>query len=189
MKLIVGLGNPGLDYHLTRHNAGFMVIDHLATRHKLRDLGPPRRKFHGETLEGLIANERCLLLQPLTYMNRSGLSVGEAATFYKIVPDDVMIVVDDTALPLGKIRLRGDGSPGGHNGLADVERALGTQTYPRLRIGIDPPAPARQVDYVLGRFSGEQLEKLKPALGLACDAIESWIKIGLAKAASTFNAK
>jgi PTH1 family peptidyl-tRNA hydrolase len=188
MKLIVGLGNPGPEYAKTRHNAGFMVVDRLATRHRLTDLGSAKSKFHSGVLEGPIAGERCILMQPMTYMNRSGLAVGEAVAFYKLDPaTDLLIVVDDIALDVGRIRLRPDGGAGGHNGLLDVERSLGTSVYPRLRIGIDPKGLAPQKDYVLGRFSPDQWAKLEPTLDVACDAIETWIKDGVSKAMTRYN--
>jgi len=188
MKIICGLGNPGLEYVRSRHNAGFMVVERLAARHKLADNGPARTKFHAGVLEGTIAGERCLLMQPVTYMNRSGLAVGEAVAFYKVDPvTELLVVVDDLALPVGRIRLRSEGSAGGHNGLGDIERALGSIKYPRLRIGIDPKGQVKQSDYVLGRFTPEQEIKLKPALDTACDAIECWIKDGIAKAMSLYN--
>lgn len=187
MKLIVGLGNPGREYQDTRHNAGFLVLDRLAVRHGLHGA---KTKFHAGVLEGSIAGERCVLMQPTTYMNRSGLAVGEAAAFYKLDPSDLLIAVDDVALPLGRIRLRGEGSAGGQNGLADIERALGTTKYPRLRFGVDMPPPrvARR-DWVLSRFREEDKATLLPTLDRACDAIESWIKNGLEKTASLFNAE
>lgn len=185
MKLIVGLGNPGSEYAMTRHNAGFMVLQRLANRH---GLSGARSKFHSGVLEGLIAGDKCLLLQPTTYVNRSGLAVSEAMNFYKLEPADLLVVVDDVALPCGRMRLRAEGSAGGHNGLADIERALGTIAYPRLRIGIDAPGMIPQKDYVLGRFSPEQWDVVEPALERACDAIECWIAEGIDKAMSTFNA-
>lgn len=186
MKLIVGLGNPGREYEKTRHNAGFDAIDRLADRYGLRG---GKSKFHGMVVESMIEGEKCVLLKPMTYMNRSGLSVGEAASFYKLQPQDVLILVDDVALPVGTIRLRAEGGAGGHNGLLDIERALGTRSYVRLRIGIDPPGRARQVDYVLARFSKDQREALDPALEAACDAIERWIREGVDKAMSLSNAR
>jgi PTH1 family peptidyl-tRNA hydrolase len=130
-----------------------------------------------------------MLVQPQTYMNRSGAAVQEAAAFYKLDLADLLIVVDDVALPAGRIRLRAGGSAGGHNGLGDIERALGTIDYSRLRIGIDAPPPrVIQADYVLGRFSSDQLQRLESALDAACDGIESWITDGIAKAMSRFNA-
>lgn len=188
MKLIVGLGNPGPQYARTRHNAGFMALARLAERHSLA-AQPVKAKFHCAMIDGTIAGEKCVLLQPQTYMNRSGQAVQEAVAFHKLDLADLMIVVDDVALPTGRIRLRAGGSAGGHNGLADIERALGTADYPRLRIGIDAPPPrVIQSDYVLGRFSSEELNRLDPALDAACDAIERWITHGIDKAMSRFNA-
>ncbi len=191
MKLIVGLGNPGPQYAQTRHNAGFMAVDRLARRHGIEG---PRSKFHAGVLEGAIGVDgslhRVVLMQPTTYMNRSGLSVGEARAFYKLEPEDILILVDEVALPLGAIRLRASGSAGGHNGLKDIQRALGTQDYPRLRIGIDPP-PGRvpQVDWVLGKFTDEQRDELEPTLNKTCDAVEAWLGDGIEKAMSRFNAR
>jgi peptidyl-tRNA hydrolase, PTH1 family len=188
MKLIVGLGNPGIEYTRTRHNAGFMVLERLAERAGLSLNSKPRGRFHASTLEGPVAAERCLLLQPMTFMNRSGLAVAEAVNFFKLDLKELLVVVDDVALPVGRLRLRPDGSDGGHNGLADIERALGSRAYPRLRIGIDPPGPVPQVDYVLGAFSPAQLRLLQPVLDTACDAIECWITRGVAIAMTRYNA-
>ena len=145
-------------------------------------------KFHSGVLEGRIAGQRCALLQPMTYMNRSGQAVAEAMAFFKLEPADVMIIVDDVALPVGRIRLRAEGGAGGHNGLADIQRALGGAAYPRLRVGIDPPGRVAQRDYVLGRFTAEQLDAVTPALERNCDAIECWLTDGIDKAMSVYNA-
>ena len=187
MKLIVGLGNPGKEYERTRHNAGFMVVTRLAKRLGLAAANA-KMKFHAATLEGTLAGDKALLMLPQTFMNRSGLSVGEAAAFYKVAVEDVLVVVDDVALPAGRLRLRAEGSAGGHNGLTDIERALGTKAYPRLRIGVDAPGRVPQRDYVLQRFSPEQVLKLEPLLDIACDAVEMWAGQGIAKAMSTYNA-
>jgi PTH1 family peptidyl-tRNA hydrolase len=188
MKLIAGLGNPGDEYAGTRHNAGFMTIERLARRHDLVALGSIMHKFHSAVIEGPIAGERCILLQPQTYMNRSGTAVRQALQFYKLNPaTDLLVVVDDTALSLGRIRLRAEGSPGGHNGLADIQRALGTAQYPRLRIGIDTPPLGRQVDYVLSRFTPAQMQTLDRTLDLACDAIECWVARGIDAAMTRYN--
>jgi peptidyl-tRNA hydrolase, PTH1 family len=184
MKIIVGLGNPGNEYAKTRHNAGFMAIDRLAQRYGLTGA---KMKFHAGILEGQIANNRCILLQPTTYMNRSGLTVGEAVSFYKLEIEDLLILVDDIALPVDRIRLRNSGGAGGHNGLTDIKRALGTQDYHRLRIGIDTPGRVPQKDYVLGRFSPAQLDTIDSTLNKACDAIECWIQHGITEAMNQFN--
>ena len=197
MKLIVGLGNPGPEYAKTRHNAGFMLVEKLATRH---NLAGPKHKFHAGVLDGelLVGNpmspQRCILMQPTTYMNRSGLSVGEAMTFYKLDPaTDLLVLVDDLALDVGTIRLRGEGSAGGQNGLSDIERALGTRKYPRLRIGIGPNdfngRKAPQKDFVLSNFTGDQQVELDHALDKGIKCIESWLTDGLEKTMSLFNTK
>ena len=186
MKLIVGLGNPGDEYANTRHNAGYMVVERLARRHQLTG---PKSRFHSRILQDTVNDDRCLLMQPVTYMNHSGRAVTEAVHYYRLNPaEELLIVVDDAALPCGRLRLRQAGSSGGHNGLIDVERALATTDYPRLRIGIDPPGTIPQVDYVLGRFTADQKEILEPALDTACDAIECWISNGINQAMNQFNA-
>lgn len=187
MKLIVGLGNPGSEYENTRHNAGFMVLDELARRHAGGAVA--RGRFHAATLDCTIDGEKVLLAKPTTFMNKSGLTVGEALRFYKLEPaDDLLIVVDDVYLPLGGIRLRARGGDGGHNGLADVARAAGGDAYARLRMGVDSkPQGGSQVGYVLGRFTQEQGEALKPALANAADAAECWVKGGIVEAMNRFN--
>jgi PTH1 family peptidyl-tRNA hydrolase len=192
MKLVVGLGNPGPEYVGTRHNIGFEVVDRLAKK-----LGWPevtKKRFDGLMIDGNVdlvsgGTEKVLLLKPLTFMNLSGKAVQAAMSFYQLAPSDILIVLDDLALPCGRLRLRGSGSSGGHNGLKDIERALGTSEYPRLRIGIDPaPAPMRGKDYVLGRFATEQRKLLEPAIDRACGAILTWIDKGIESAMSQFNA-
>lgn len=189
MKLIIGLGNPGPEYAKTRHNAGFMAIDRLAARHAPTETA--RSRFGGLGTECAIKGVRALLLKPLTYMNRSGQCVAQAAGFYKAsLESDLLVLVDDVALPTGSIRLRPGGSAGGHNGLADIQRALGTDAYPRLRLGIDAKPPAMALhDYVLGRFTDEQAGALAPALEKACDATELFVTSGLEAAMNRFNRK
>jgi len=186
MKLIVGLGNPGKEYERTRHNAGFMALEALARRH---GLGGVKQKFHAGVIEGRIVDQKVVLMQPLTYMNRAGLAVGEAAAFFKLPPEDILVLVDDLAFACGQIRMRSTGSAGGHNGLKDIERVLATRDYPRLRIGIDPRGRVPQVDYVLGRFTDAQLEQFEPALFTACDCIETWLADGIDTAMNKFNPK
>ena len=198
MKIVVGLGNPGRDYVGTRHNIGFDVIDTLAQ--KLGWVSGPgdfdrvgRRKFDGLALDGsmslLGSSEKLLLLKPMTYMNLSGQTVQAAMAFYQLTPADVLVVLDDVALPCGRLRLRAAGSSGGHNGLKDIERALGGSDYPRLRIGIDPPPPrVPQKDYVLGRFTEAQRKELDPALTRACSAAITWAEKGMTTAMNLFNA-
>jgi peptidyl-tRNA hydrolase, PTH1 family len=193
MKLVVGLGNPGSQYAGTRHNVGFEAIDALAM--KLGWISRPgdfdslaRSKFDALALDGNAGGEKVLLLKPLTFMNLSGQAVQAAMAFYQLMPKEIVIVLDDLALPCGKIRLRGGGSSGGHNGLRDIERVLGTDQYPRLRLGIDP-APPRIAgrDYVLGRFTPEQRKLLDPAVKRAADAIVMWMEKGTEAAMNVFN--
>lgn len=190
MKLIVGLGNPGTQYERTRHNAGFLAIDRLA-RLFAREAGK-RQRFGGEVIEASVAGDKCVLLKPMRFMNCSGTSVAEAVGFYKLNPStDVLVLVDDYALPLGSLRIRAEGSAGGHNGLTDIQRALSTQAYPRVRIGIDQPPAGYDdpADWVLGRFSDAELTLLQPALDRLCQAVEVFTRDGITKAMNTFNAK
>jgi len=189
MKLIVGLGNPGSAYEKTRHNAGFLAVDCLHRRHAPAET--PRARFDALCVEANIRSIRCLLLKPITYMNLSGRSVAQALGFFKLNPvSDLLVLVDDVALPAGAIRLRATGGAGGHNGLADIQRALGTPDYPRLRIGVDACPPMMKLDdHVLGRFTPEQLALLEPALDKAADAAEIFAAEGLTPAMNRFNTK
>jgi PTH1 family peptidyl-tRNA hydrolase len=201
MRLVVGLGNPGSDYVGTRHNIGWEVVDRLATRlgwiAKTDEFNRlARSKFDGLAMDGTISvhgsggTEKLLLLKPTTYMNLSGKAVQSAMAFYQLGPGEVMVVLDDLALPCGKLRIRPGGSSGGHNGLKDIERMLGTSDYPRLRIGIDPPPPrVPGKDYVLGKFSPEQRQKIDPAVDRAANAIMTWIESGVTTAMNRFNAE
>ncbi len=156
MKLIVGLGNPGKEYALTRHNVGFMVVNAL-----INDLGlKVQAKFKGEIAQCNIKGETVILLKPHTYMNASGESVRLVMDFYKIQASDVLVIYDDLDLPIGKIRLRESGSAGGHNGMKSLIQHMGTQSFPRLRIGIDKNPLIEAKDYVLGRFSKQEEESV-----------------------------
>ncbi|HVZ93557.1 MAG TPA: aminoacyl-tRNA hydrolase [Phycisphaerales bacterium] len=191
MKLIVGLGNPGPNYEKTRHNAGFMAIDRLASRHA--PSAPARSRFNSLTFESRLdtaeGQESCLFMKPMTYMNRSGLAVADAVRFFKVNPTtDLFVIVDDLYIPCGSIRIRGDGGSGGHNGLADIERSLGTANYARCRVGIDQPTFAAGADYVLERFTEVQWAQVDPAITRAADAAEVWATKGLNAAMNKFNA-
>lgn len=197
MKLVIGLGNPGPTYVGTRHNVGFDVVNELAVRLGWVRNGDEfdrlaRNRFEALALDGVLTTsageERLLLLKPQTFMNLSGRTVGEAARFFQLPPTDLLIVLDDLALPCGAIRLRGEGSSGGHNGLKDIERALGTTAYPRLRLGIDSPPPRIPGrDYVLQRFTPDQLDKVRPAVVRAASAVVTWADRGLVAAMNQFN--
>jgi peptidyl-tRNA hydrolase, PTH1 family len=199
MRLVVGLGNPGNEFVATRHNIGWEAVDELARRlgwiGKKEEFGSlAKSKFDGLVLDGSVpvhsgSSEKVLLLKPTTYMNDSGRSVQAAMAFYQVTPAEMIVVLDDLALPCGKIRIRSGGSPGGHNGLKDIERAIGTDQYPRLRIGIDPAPPRIPGrDYVLGRFTEEQRQAVKPALQRSAAAILTWIEKGIEAAMNVFNA-
>jgi PTH1 family peptidyl-tRNA hydrolase len=187
MKLVVGLGNPGLEYRGTRHNAGFDAIDALSQRFGSGGRAA-RSKFQGLAEEIAIGDERVLLLKPLTYMNRSGLSAGEALRFHKLDPkQDLMVIVDDMSIPCGAVRLRGEGGSGGHQGLNDLQRAFGHNAYARCRIGIDGPGELDWSSYVLGRFRPEQRPLVDEGIRLAADAVECWVRDGLATCMNRFN--
>lgn len=189
MKVIVGLGNPGLQYERTRHNAGFLAIDRLARTHARGSIAKAR--FSAACLDAEIAGEKCLLMKPTTYMNLSGRAVAEAIRFYKLTPaTDLMVLVDDVALPVGAIRLRADGSAGGHNGLADIERSLGTSVYPRCRIGIGSKPPQMiQADWVLSRFTAEEQPDLERSIEQASEATAAFVEKGLTSAMNRFNTR
>ena len=192
MKLLVGLGNPGIEYDRTRHNVGFEVLDRVARRTVDPSRSIARSRFSGALLETDVpvkgGSEKTLLLKPLTYMNRSGQAVAEAVRFYKLdAAKDLLVLVDDLALPCGAIRLRPDGSAGGHNGLADIEEKLGSSTYSRCRIGIDAPGAIPQKDYVLGKFRPDQQPLVESAIEQAVKACLCWIESGIETAMNRFN--
>lgn len=201
MKLIVGLGNPGKKYENTRHNAGFRVLDILASKTG-GDFG--REKYKAQFAEGSLpakfegpeaGDGRLLLIKPQTYMNLSGEPVASFAGYYKIARPDLLVVVDDVAIPLGALRIRLNGSAGGHNGLKDIERALGGQDYVRLRVGVGgrdgsgPPAKGDLADHVLGRFRGEEEKVMEDALARAAEACLMWAGSGSNEAMNRFNTK
>src|SRR5665647_389936 len=173
MKVIVGLGNPGPQYAETRHNIGFLLVDLLAEEYKLQF----RAKFQGLWTEGNVEGERILLLKPQTFMNLSGRSVRELTYFYKILGEDLLIVHDDMDLPLGKIRLRDQGSAGGHNGIKSILAELGTEKFCRLKLGVGrPPKDYDPARYVLSPFAEDEIKLLDEVLGRAEKATLLWIK-------------
>ena len=182
MKLIAGLGNPGEEYAFTRHNMGWLSVDHLVLR---RGLGVPQLRFRGEFWKdgGLI------LLKPLTWMNLSGESVREVFGFYKMEPEDVLIIYDDLALPYGRLRLRARGSAGGHNGLASILGALGTLEVPRLRIGLGGRGGASEsmIGRVLGRLTREEQDALPDILDQVEAAVGAWLDLDIQRAMSRVN--
>lgn len=193
MKLIVGLGNPGTQYTRTRHNAGFLVVDRLAA--KFGDGGVAKTRFQSVAMDAAIEGEKCLLLKPTTFMNRSGQAVGEAVAFFKLDPyQDLLVVVDDLYLPVGAVRLRPGGGTGGHNGLSDIQRALGGDMYPRLRVGVGmlpdggKPPEFNQADFVLSRFSDEDEPLFESGVVAGAQGAALWAGKGLSAAMNAINA-
>ena len=185
MKLIVGLGNIGRKYENTRHNVGFNVLDLVAERGRG---STSKEKFEGRTQEVIIGGERALLLWPHTLMNLSGRSVQAALAFYQLQPGDLLVVCDDFNLPLGKLRLRTQGSAGGQNGLADIINRLGSEEFSRLRVGIGPvPERWDAADFVLGRFGPSDRTIIDEAIDRAAEAVECWTKDGIQTAMNQFN--
>jgi len=185
----VGLGNPGPEYIETRHNAGFRLADHLASRWRF---GPLRREERARTVAGLWNGHSVQLVEPQTYMNRSGAALAPLRDLPEFDPSrDLLILVDDVALPMGRFRLRGAGSSGGHNGLKSVEGMLQRQDYARLRIGVGPPPPGLEdlADFVLAEFTGEERTTLQELLDPMAEAVECWLDEGIEKAMSRFNTR
>jgi PTH1 family peptidyl-tRNA hydrolase len=186
MKLIVGLGNPDNKYDQTRHNVGFRVVDALAERFGVT---VRRKKFNALAEEVHAEETKLLLLKPQQYMNRSGHAVATAAGFYKLSPVDILVVTDDMALDVGRIRLRAKGSAGGHNGLKDIIARLGSDDFGRLRVGIGDSGRMDAAAYVLSRFSTDEREVIDRAVRTAVDAICCWLRDGADIAMTRYNAK
>lgn len=172
MKLIVGLGNPGKKYENTRHNAGFRFIDTYA---KEKNLEFNKSKFHGKYSEFIYNDEKAILLKPQKYMNLSGEVVRDFINFYKIDKEDILIIVDDLDTEIGKIKLKYKGSSAGHNGLKDIEKNIGTNEYKRVKIGISNNKEEDTVDYVIGKVSKEELDKMNEVNKLAINIIDDFL--------------
>ncbi|MBO9371475.1 MAG: aminoacyl-tRNA hydrolase [Chloroflexi bacterium] len=185
MYLIIGLGNPGARYARNRHNVGARCVSRLAAAHGLEF---SRRQKNARVARGTIGDQPVLLAVPQTFMNESGRSVAPLARFYQVTPERLLIVYDDLDLPLGAIRLRPEGSSGGHRGMRSVIEHLGTQNFPRLRIGIDrPPGQMDPADYVLQDFTPDEEPVINDAIERAIAAIQTWLTEGLEKAMSLYN--
>jgi PTH1 family peptidyl-tRNA hydrolase len=183
--MVVGLGNPGSKYRGTRHNVGAMAVERLADRH---DLQLRKSKLLAETARGQIGGRAALLALPLTYMNESGLAVSRLANYYKVPPDRTLVVYDEMDLPFGTLRLRPSGSAAGHNGIRSIIQALGTDRFPRLRIGVGRPGERRAaIGHVLGPFPPEQESALPELLDVAGRAIESALIRGVQQTMNEFN--
>ncbi|MDD5421147.1 MAG: aminoacyl-tRNA hydrolase [Synergistaceae bacterium] len=186
MKLIVGLGNPGVEYAWTRHNAGWLMVDSFVSR---LGLSEPQAKFKGAFWGPVLHNgEKISLLKPYTYMNLSGLSVAEAVRYQNIEPSEVLVIYDDAALPFGRVRIREKGSAGGQKGMMSILGALKTLEVPRLRIGVgEPQGPINMADWVLGRIPHGQKELWCKLEDVAWEALNIWLKYDIQKAMSTIN--
>ena len=186
MKLIVGLGNPGAQYHNTRHNVGFLVIDELARRWHADQW---REQHQALVAKVRVGEDAVIVAKPLTFMNLSGDAVGGLGGFYKIELPDTLIVLDDVALPLGRLRASRGGSEGGHNGLRSIVDRLGTRDVPRLRIGVGRGDTHRNLaDHVLGRFEADEREQVEAAVLRAADASVTFVTDGIERVMNAFNA-
>lgn len=185
MYIIAGLGNPESKYDKTRHNIGFRLIDELAARNGITFSD---RKHNGLVGKGIISGEKVILLKPLTYMNLSGECVGPAADYYKVEPENVIILFDDISLDVGRIRIRKKGSAGGHNGIKSIIAHLGSENFLRLKFGVgDKPKEMDLADYVLGRFSSQDEATVSEGIKRACEAVECMIGEGCDAAMNKYN--
>ena len=185
--LIVGLGNPGLEYAQTRHNAGFMTLDLLAEREHTEI---KLMKFKSLCGDAVIAGKRCLLMKPTTYMNNSGQAVEEAMQFYKLPIDHIIVVYDDISLEPSRLRIRRKGSDGGHNGIKSIIYLTGEDTFPRIKLGVGkkPRPDYNLADWVLSRFTKEELEQLHIAAEHACESIALMVNGKIDEAMNRYNA-
>jgi PTH1 family peptidyl-tRNA hydrolase len=184
MFLIVGLGNPGLAYAKNRHNVGFQMLDAFAVRH---DFKFEKKNFDALWGKGIIAGKEVILVKPQTYMNLSGKAVLQLVNFYKIDKSQIMVIYDDMDLPVGKLRVRTNGSSGGQNGLKDILHVLGTNEVPRLRIGIGRPMRGVARDHVLNDFSKEEEITIQLVADKAAQALECWLTEGIVVTMNKFN--
>lgn len=185
MRLVVGLGNPGRRYEGTRHNIGYAVLAELA-----RKFGAslPKARFRGAVVEADLNGQKALLLSPTTFMNLSGASVQEAMSFYKLANEDLLVICDDLNLPVGKLRFRARGSSGGQKGLEDIIGRLATEDFPRLRIGVGTaPEGWDWADYVLSKFTPEEVPQIEQAVGVAADAVAVWAREGIEFCMNQYN--
>lgn len=184
MKLIVGLGNPGKEYDNTRHNVGFMVMDRLSD---VFNVSISTSKFKGEYVKFKYHGEDIIFLKPMTYMNLSGESVIQVLHYFKMSADDLLVIYDDLDMPTGKLRLRESGSAGGHNGVKSIIAQLKTQSFKRIRVGIDKHPRIKVVDYVLGHFTKEQQPLIDEGVENAVKAVEMYLDQGFTAAMNHYN--
>ena len=187
MYVIAGLGNPGREYEGTRHNVGFMTLDALADKY---NIDVREKAFKGLIGKGVIEGNKVILVKPQTYMNSSGESIRAAADYYKVDPEDILIVYDDISLAPGQLRIRAKGSAGGHNGIKSIIAHLGTQEFPRVKVGVgEKPSRMDLADYVLGHFSKEEQGTMADAVKEAADAVCEIVNVGIAQAMNDHNRK
>lgn len=184
MKLIVGLGNYGAEYARTRHNIGFMAVEKLAEQ---LGISFAKEKFHARLAEARINGQKVLLMQPLTYMNKSGLAVTEVKNFFHLDLTDILIIYDDMDMPCGRMKVKKKGSGGGHRGMGDIITCLGSEEISRIKVGIDHPLYGTVVDYVLKPFSGEEWQHINPALEQAAAAALYWVNNGIQETMNVYN--
>jgi peptidyl-tRNA hydrolase, PTH1 family len=187
LYLIAGLGNPGPDYAATRHNIGFVLVDRLAAR--WRATWALEKKFQARLAKAERDGRKVILCQPQTFMNSSGEAIGAVSRFYQLPTENILIVVDDADLPLGHVRMKAEGSSGGHHGLESVQQQLATRVYPRLRLGIGRRSEDdREItDYVLGRFAAAERPTAEEVLDRAIRQVECWLSAGIQEAMNLFN--
>ncbi len=186
MKLIVGLGNPGLKYKNTRHNIGFLLLDYIAKKNKILFL---RNKFNGVYTEMSIGGEKVILLKPLSFMNLSGSVVEKYVSFYKIGLDDILVIQDDIDMNFGRVKIVHNSSSGGHNGIKDIERCLGSKEYARLKIGVSNNKDIDTKDYVLGKFTNEEKDVLYSVFQELVGVINDFCVMDLERLMSKYNHK
>ncbi|HMJ90019.1 MAG TPA: aminoacyl-tRNA hydrolase [Candidatus Acidoferrum sp.] len=187
LRLVVGLGNPGAEYARTRHNAGFMVVEHVASRMVSR--WNLEKKFNARVAKAERVGQKLLLAEPQTFMNASGEAVGALLNFYRVPVAELLVVVDDADLPFGEIRMRPKGSSGGHHGLESIEKHLGTREFARVKVGIGRTVDGRReiTNYVLGKFAAGEMKLLEKVLDRAANQVECWASEGAEKAMNRFN--
>ncbi len=188
MYIIAGLGNPEAKYENTRHNIGFHAVDVICRKY---NINLSKSKFKAIYGEGIIGGEKVIVAKPQTYMNLSGEAIRDMATFYKVDPSDIIVIFDDVSLDPGRMRIRASGSAGGHNGIKSIIYQLNSQDFPRIKIGVGAPPHADfdLADYVLGKFTPDDIKAIEPILIDTADAVEGIIRHGIADAMNKFNRK